>query len=363
MKTYCYCYDYKPNKILDRFCHSDDLLYIDIETTGLSPLNSHIYLIGVGYYDNDQFKVIQWFAESVFEERNVINAFYAFTSSYRTLLHFNGDRFDIPFIIKRAEKLNIKVSFEGFNKIDIYKLIKPMKSLLGLQDIRQKTVELFLQIDRKDEYNGGELIPIYKQYIMHPKDDLLELLLLHNEEDVLNMHKIIPIIEYSILADVKPVYKNHYFNTFEDFYGNTKEELIINYKCDIDIPQDIKSNQNGTYIYFRNDGTLLIRVPVIDTTLKLYYEDTANYYYLPDEDTCIHKSVATAVSKDKRKRATKKTCYTRHHGSFIPCFLECTHLFRDEYNSKETYIEKMQLDSFNPETFSAFASALIASKL
>ena len=35
-----------------------------------------------------------------------------------------------------------------------------------------------------------------------------------------------------------------------------------------------------------------------------------NYYYLPEQNCAIHKSVAAYVDKSRRTAATKNTCYT-----------------------------------------------------
>ena len=38
-------------------------------------------------------------------------------------------------------------------------------------------------------------------------------------------------------------------------------------------------------------------------TLKYFYDNYKDYFYLPKEDTAIHKSVATYVDKDFRQKA------------------------------------------------------------
>ncbi len=278
-------------------------------------------------------------------------------------MHFNGDKFDIPYIEKRAASLGISISFSSFQAIDIYKLIKPLKHILGLQDLRQKTVEMFLNINRKDMYSGGELIPVYKKYTMHNDDKLLSLLLLHNEEDVLNMHYIIPILKYKDIEDIVLNYKDHTFNTFTDYSGNIKEELIINYVHNLELPVSFKSNNNGIYIYYKNTGSLTIRVPVIETTLKLFYENTKDYYYLPEEDTCILKVIASGVDKNYRKNATKQTCYTKHQDKYLPCVKldndYYNHWFKNDYKSKDYYINRKEIECLSNTGFELYGKTLI----
>ena len=48
---------------------------------------------------------------------------------------------------------------------DLMKCIKPYKFALGLPNIKQKTIEKYLGIDRVDMYNGGQLIDVYLEYL------------------------------------------------------------------------------------------------------------------------------------------------------------------------------------------------------
>ena len=75
------------------------LLFFDIETTGLSPSSAQIYLIGALCFPKKGPAVLrQWFAASLFEEQELLRSFFAFAAPFRTLVHFNGQRFDLPFL-------------------------------------------------------------------------------------------------------------------------------------------------------------------------------------------------------------------------------------------------------------------------
>ena len=64
--------------------------------------------------------------------------------------------------------------------------------------------------------------------------------------------------------------------------------------------------------------TALLKLPLYHGTLKFFFPDYKNYYYLPVEDTAIHKSVAAFVDSSYRKKATASTCYTKKEGTFLP---------------------------------------------
>ena len=54
---------------LGRICENPkDILFFDIETTGLSPKTSSLYLIGCAYYGDDGWHLRQFFANEKNEE-------------------------------------------------------------------------------------------------------------------------------------------------------------------------------------------------------------------------------------------------------------------------------------------------------
>ena len=85
---------------LERLGALTELLFFDIETTGFSGDYSNLYLIGCTYYSQGSWQLIQWFADTAEAESEVLAAFFEFLKGYRTLVHFNGDGFDIPYLLK-----------------------------------------------------------------------------------------------------------------------------------------------------------------------------------------------------------------------------------------------------------------------
>ena len=71
----------------------------------------------------------------------------------------------------------------------------------------QTSVEKWLGIQREDTFSGGDLIPVYSEYmqkkILNPQkaDSLKELLLLHNHDDIAMMLNVCSLLLYSDLFD------------------------------------------------------------------------------------------------------------------------------------------------------------------
>ena len=66
-------------------CKSEDFLFINIETTGLSPKSADIYLIGCAYHDNGNWHVCQFFAETPDQEKRFLRRLLNSPGSIRYL--------------------------------------------------------------------------------------------------------------------------------------------------------------------------------------------------------------------------------------------------------------------------------------
>ena len=141
-------------------------IFIDIETTGLSPERARVYLVGCLHpLDDSRFQFLQWLSESPLEERKLLTEVSAYIQDFSPLVHFNGDRFDLPFLQQRADELGIPAAFTGRDSFDIYLRAKKCRTLCALPNCKQKTIEAFLGIHREDQYDGGRLIPVYHEYV------------------------------------------------------------------------------------------------------------------------------------------------------------------------------------------------------
>ncbi|MBQ7794935.1 MAG: ribonuclease H-like domain-containing protein [Lachnospiraceae bacterium] len=344
---------------LSRLGNRDELLFFDIETTGFSGDYNNVYLIGCVFFDRGSARFIQWFADTRSSETEVIESFFDFSKNYKTLVHFNGDTFDIPFIEKRVHALGLSHSFDRLKSIDIYKLIKPYKKHLGLENLKQKSIEAFLGIDRDDKYTGGQLIEVYQEYLKTKDQFLLNLLLLHNEDDLKGMPKLLPILHY-------PDFLNGTF-TLVDLKKAAGEtpRVMLALECDPEtvLPVPIAASV-PSYALKAAENRMLLSIRLYEGTLKYYYPNYKDYYYLIYEDTAIHKSVGEYVDRDAKIKATKETCYTKKTGVFLPqsepfwtpdfkntckdktCFFEfCPDCFSD-HEALNRYIHRIIKDVF-----------------
>lgn len=356
---------------LSQYGKPEEILFFDIETTGLSPEYCTIYLIGCVFYSDGSWYLKQFFAENTDAESEILFHFLTMLSKYSVLIHFNGDTFDIPFVRKRASRLDILHANNSMESLDIYREIKPFKKLLGLNDCKQKTIELLLGIDREDKYNGGQLINVYRDYIISHNEEEKRLLLLHNADDLRGLPKLLPVLYYTKLFNGEGHIENISISGNPELYvGQDSQNPACNFKdascleltvtySDIKIPSPV-TVKNDYYAVTAKGNTVSILINIFTGELKHYYGDYKNYYYLPDEDMAIHKSVAEFVDKEHRKKATAKTCYTKKYGCFIPGFEELgLPVFYSEYPLKTAYI-LLDNNIFSDKDFlTGYCSALI----
>jgi uncharacterized protein YprB with RNaseH-like and TPR domain len=314
-------------------------LFVDIETTGFSHKHTHVYMIGCAYVTAKGIRSKQFFAETPEQEPCLLKSFTTFLCKFKLIITYNGLGFDIPYIIGRCQILGLPESFAQHTFFDIYKTLSPYKKLLKLPDFKQKSLEAFLGILRNDRFSGGELINLYQEYTKTPNPELLKLFQLHNLEDVMGMIEILPLLNYTkIFAGFFEIYSRETV-PYQEFKGRHSYELIFNLTLEYPFPRRISYGFDDIYLTgYRNKAKLKIKIYQGD--LKFFYSKYKDYYYLPNEDQAIHKSIAFYVDKDFRTKAKAATCYSRKNSSFLPQYQEIiSPYFKMEYHDRITYFE------------------------
>lgn len=314
-------------------------LFFDIETTGFSPAHCQIYLIGCAYRKDNQICTEQFFAENKEEEAAILSRFMELLSTFQTLISFNGLGFDIPFLKAKCEMYNINESFSSMNNLDIFKSVSTVKFLLKLENYKQKTIEAFLDLKREDRFSGGELINVYERYTKNQNKEDLSVLLLHNYEDIIGMPSLLPILSYVELFQEKYTIEEAKICEYRGYDGKTQNELLITLHNEYPVPKRA-SFQFKDYYLVSNDYKSTIRIPLYEGELRYFYADYKNYYYLPEEDIALHKSVASYVDKSYRENARASNCYNRKTSRFLPQYEEIMNpVFKKEYKDSTCYFE------------------------
>ena len=221
--------------------------------------------------------------------------------------------------------------------MDLYKEAYRLRKVLKLSNLKQKTIEQFLGINREDKFTGGDLISVYHAYLESKDERLLKVLLLHNFEDLKAMPTLLNIHSYS------SIFKGDF--DIEQLEIIVRDNLCEKKECIItgSLHNKIMSRISfgyGDYYFTAYENSFKMKIDMYTGGLKYFYKEYKDYYYLPNEDMAIHKSVAFYVDKNFKTKAKAANCYSKKTGNFIPQPKESIEpYFKIEYNDKTTYIE------------------------
>ena len=107
---------------------------------------------------------------------------------------------------------------------DLYQKLKSCKDLLKLKKMKQPDLEYFLGLPPRKHCSGGECVHLYKSYEKNRDSVLKDIIMGHNEEDMLGLGRIFSMLSYPALI------KNGYepLNAFLE-----SEKLIIKFKLPV----------------------------------------------------------------------------------------------------------------------------------
>ena len=309
-------------------CRSGDACFFDIETTGLSPKVSSLYLIGAVSIIEGKSRLIQFFADDYKSEEALLISFSEYLRDCTHVVHFNGSTFDIPYLEKKYAEYHLASPFIKTESIDIYKRIRSFRSkkkdknvtpsYFPTENLKLVTMEKLLGFDRGPDVSGKDCIELYAKYMQHKfahedseAGKLLTDMLSHNHDDLMG----------TVLCAQLLMYTDHI--TGDCSYEITDENVILTdvlpdgLTYPFELSYSVALVEGHILIAYKNNK-LEINIPIIHGTLYHYFPDYKNYFYLPDEDMAIHKSVGTYVDKDHREQATAKNCYIKKTGAFLP---------------------------------------------
>lgn len=387
----------------------EDIIFFDIETTGFSANTSYLYLIGCMYYKNNTWQMTQWLADDMNSEISILEAFFQTLKSYKRLIHFNGSGFDMPFILQKCRRHHLDYTFEILESFDIYKKILPFKKMLPLPNYKLKTIEQFVGLNRTDIFSGEDLIQIYANYlgrvqyeklagkksdsvsqkvnltdiITHKDKDntknltseeLSQILLLHNLEDVKGLIQVADILYYCEVLVTPPLNDPL---PLKATISDDPNEAFIHFSITLPyrLPQPVtlrspfplfmQNMENEAQIpcsiqLSLDENQMKIILPIYEGELKYFFDNYRDYYYLPKEDTAIHKSVAQYVDKDFKVKAKPGTCYNKKYSRFLPqTDSQFSPWFKNSFQDKITYFELTNEAFREPEKIYKYMQSLL----
>ena len=339
----------------------EDTLLYDIETTGLNPKSSQLYLLGILLFHKENIELIQYFAESVLDEEEILEQFFQLCQTKKVLISFNGEGFDNRFIETMAKSYGKLPLHLNLKQLDLFKLIRKRKKFYGLESCSLKSCERFLGIYREDRCSGGELISVYQDYLQNKNSEKKNLLLLHNREDIQNLPALFSFLAYEnifqgnvhfqraeLLARDEIIKKNcsnqsestleiEHLELEERQNSRTSEKLCLKFSLPLSIPVPLTLTPKNFLLEIK-ETSLCLTVPLYQGELCYFFKDYKDYEFIPSEDRVIHKSLAAIYPKEMREKAKASTAYQKMKTSFLPIFQEKEKVFKKTYQDKQCFI-------------------------
>ena len=115
------CLIHAIHPIIPKLIEPGDL-FLDIETTGLSRSRHQIYLIGMAtVIDRNHIYVSQLFADYPEDETALLAHFSdeLHASNIKRIITFNGNSFDLPFLLERSKVCAVPLDFDDFELLEL----------------------------------------------------------------------------------------------------------------------------------------------------------------------------------------------------------------------------------------------------
>ena len=181
--------DGDPVERLARACGSvrirpDQIVFIDLETTGLSM--TPVFLIGTMECSDDGFTFHQYFARDYAEEVSILSAFKERMAAKRLAITFNGKSFDLPYLAGRGIATGVTMPEPEFH-LD---LLHEARRLYGrdLPNCKLQTLERHIcGREREDDIPGSEIPAAYHEFVRTGNANKIGPILTHNLQDILTM--------------------------------------------------------------------------------------------------------------------------------------------------------------------------------
>lgn len=183
-----------------------NLLFMDTETTGLAGgTGTMAFLVGIGYFGDDNFIIEQYFVRRFAEERAVLAQFLHLlertAGAQGALVTFNGKCYDLPLLQNRA----VLQRFPAMPAIDAHiDLLYPARRLWRrhLPDCALKTLERAVSgVVREGDVPACLIPERYFRYLRTADPTPLKEVFYHNQLDIVSMVAVLDTMLLLFSAD------------------------------------------------------------------------------------------------------------------------------------------------------------------
>lgn len=172
----------------DEDLNIEDVVFFDTETTGLAGGSSTVaFLIGVGYFENNQFICKQFLMNDYYQEKDMLEKLCGILETRKAVISYNGKSFDSHIINTRSILNRMKRPLNDMVHLDLLhavrRLYKKRIQRCSLGNIEKQ----ILKIEREGDISGALIPEVFFSYVKYGDDSMLETVISHNLQDIVNM--------------------------------------------------------------------------------------------------------------------------------------------------------------------------------
>ena len=177
------------------------LVCLDTETTGLATAAGTVaFLIGLGWWEADQFRQIQLLLPDHGEERAMLTALAAMIPPNAWLVTYNGRGFDWPLLVARY-RLARRAAPVHDGHLDLLPIVRRLFRH-RMPDARLRTAEAsLLGLVRTGDVDGWEIPGRYLHFLRGGSASGLVEVVRHNDQDVRSLGQLLALLESSLGDD------------------------------------------------------------------------------------------------------------------------------------------------------------------
>ena len=175
------------NPLID--ARAEDVIYVDIETTGLTA-GTPLFLIGVLGHFNGALRIVQLLARDYTEEAASLMHFVTMLDASKVVVSFNGKSYDLPYIRDRCLFLGVPFRLRQAH-ID---MLHVGRRIWGrrLPNCKLQTLEQYIcRRTRQGDIPGTEIPNAYHRFVKSGNAVQMRDILYHNALDLLTTTEVL----------------------------------------------------------------------------------------------------------------------------------------------------------------------------
>lgn len=203
----------------------DDMLFMDLETTGLGP-RALVFMAGIGFWEGSEFVVQHLVIENAEDEVGLLEEFAERLSNFNMLVTFNGKGFDVPLLQKRYEHHGLNDPFGEEFHLDLLRVSRRVFPGLNRYKLTHLEQEI-IHFERVDDVPGREIPPLWWKFQKNQNPSLMEKVVEHNRHDIISMVALVATViagECPVSREERHASKRGGYRRFSDLVSRRDKE-------------------------------------------------------------------------------------------------------------------------------------------